>query len=883
MQDRKDTESQDEEDLTEDISSDGIDDIGNTSDEGECISQEQDEPKLKYQRLGSHVSDILRKDLARCTVVHQKFLAMGTHSGAIHILDLHGNEVKRFNSHNLPINDLSVDVAGRVVINSLYTDEVIEYSSPKSLFAIALDPEFSKKSNKSFAVGGKRGELIINSQRWFGRRDNIIHSGEGAIYNIKWAGSLIAWCNDAGVKVYDCDTEQRISFIDRPKESPRPDLYKCQLCWESTTRLLIGWADSVKIAQVIERTNDTDDSKKFPDRYIQITSMRVFFPPKPYAHRIRRFQTDYYICGIAPFGEYIITLAYLEDEDNPKLTRGLRPEFRIISRNNKEISSDALTVHGYEQYKSQQYSLGSMSEESMYYVVSPRDIVVARPRDLDDHVAWLMERKKYEAALRVARQSEALLNVHKLVDIAGKYIQELITEKQPEKAAELCSKILQKDPLLWNKWIDVFIREGYLKAVVDFIPVGKPTLDSAVYENILVKFLETPADHGKLLSVVEEWPATVYDPNKILYHLELMEPLSDTLLDVQAKLYTYVKRFDKTMNILLKRKRPNALQYIENYELFEAVRSKVLLLMDYDSKKAVKMLVTHIDQIPVPEVVEQLRPYPLMLHSYLHALFLKDPQVGSTYHELQVGLYAQYDYSYLMTFLKQSDHWALGLENAYQICEERNYYPEMVYILGRMGRVKQALQLLIERIGDVKTAIEFIDTQNDDELWEDLIDYSMKNPKFVSGLLEHIGAYIDPVRLIKRIPMGMEVKNLRDRIVKIISDYHLQMSLREGCNEILKADCVDLIQRLHRSNRRGVRVAQDHRCPICDDNILTQKDVIIFGCRHIYHQSCLRVGEEGKRSSSEVVRCVLCQTQSKRGKTSSYIQVARKIGPNVAT
>lgn len=54
-------------------------------------------------------------------------------------------------------------------------------------------------------------------------------------------------------------------------------------------------------------------------------------------------------------------------------------------------------------------------------------------------------------------------------------------------------------------------------------------------------------------------------------------------------------------------------------------------------------------------------------------------------------------------------------------------------------------------------AIEFIEPQNDDELWEDLIDYSMKNPRFVSGLLEHIGAYVDPVRLIKRIPNGMEV------------------------------------------------------------------------------------------------------------------------------
>jgi hypothetical protein len=75
-------------------------------------------------------------------------------------------------------------------------------------------------------------------------------------------------------------------------------------------------------------------------------------------------------------------------------------------------------------------------------------------------------------------------------------------------------------------------------------------------------------------------------------------------------------------------------------------------------------------------------------------------------------------------------------------------------------------------------AINFIEAQNDDDLWEDLIDYSMKNPVFVSDLLEHIGAYVDPVKLIKRIPEGMQIVSLRDRIVKIISDYNLQVLVK---------------------------------------------------------------------------------------------------------
>lgn len=47
----------------------------------------------------------------------------------------------------------------------------------------------------------------------------------------------------------------------------------------------------------------------------------------------------------------------------------------------------------------------------------------------------------------------------------------------------------------------------------------------------------------------------------------------------------------------------------------------------------------------------------------------------------------------------------------------------MVFILRRMGNNKQGLKLLIDKIGDVKQAIDYIESVNDDELWEDLIDY----------------------------------------------------------------------------------------------------------------------------------------------------------------
>lgn len=89
-----------------------------------------------------------------------------------------------------------------------------------------------------------------------------------------------------------------------------------------------------------------------------------------------------------------------------------------------------------------------------------------------------------------------------------------------------------------------------------------------------------------------------------------------------------------------------------------------------------------------------------LLHEYLHQLFVKDPHIGKDFHELQVTLYADLDYPLLMPFLRQSNYYPL--EKAYHACEARSLYPEMVFVLGRMGNNKQGLQLLIEKIGDVK-------------------------------------------------------------------------------------------------------------------------------------------------------------------------------------
>lgn len=45
-----------------------------------------------------------------------------------------------------------------------------------------------------------------------------------------------------------------------------------------------------------------------------------------------------------------------------------------------------------------------------------------------------------------------------------------------------------------------------------------------------------------------------------------------------------------------------------------------------------------------------------------------------------------------------------------------------------MGNLIQALKMIMEGLGDVNHAIEFCKEQNDEELWENLISYSLDKP-----------------------------------------------------------------------------------------------------------------------------------------------------------
>ena len=87
------------------------------------------------------------------------------------------------------------------------------------------------------------------------------------------------------------------------------------------------------------------------------------------------------------------------------------------------------------------------------------------------------------------------------------------------------------------------------------------------------------------------------------------------------------------------------------------------------------------------------------LYRYMDRLIMDNISAAPQYHYLMVELYADYEPSKLVRFLRMSHQYPL--DQAYEICKARGMIKEMVYILSRMGNTHEALQLIIKELADI--------------------------------------------------------------------------------------------------------------------------------------------------------------------------------------
>ncbi|PLW31539.1 hypothetical protein PCANC_17130 [Puccinia coronata f. sp. avenae] len=910
-------------------------------DDGE---DEEEEPLFKYQRLEGHIDKVFKNDNGSAFTTSEKLIGLGTHNGVVYILNHRIELIKRFRPHSATIYDIKIEVAeqfvatasmdGKISIVQLAGgNDVFILDLKRPMMAVAMEPLYHKHPNKrQFISGGLAGNLTLHEKGWLGNKETILHSDEGSIWSVEWKNNLVVWANDTGIRIIDVNTHQKVAYIIRGADEPRADLYRCHFSWSTAEKLLVGWADTIRVVSIKEAPNASHiplsliSTSSASSSNLSVTVDMVF-------------HVDCIISGICAWeaggSPDIAILAHTsepeEDLDvgtstqpsddgtvdsitprSSKRKPAQRPELRIISSNAKEISSDPLNIKSFQRYQPNDYCLchlvpppgngkkKKVDDESLY-VMSPQDLILVELRNRSDHISWMIEHQNYEGAMKEVEEA-GLAGAHgySLSEIGHKYLNHLISQGQFQVAANASPPILASDVEAWEDWIFMLTEKGQLDVIIPHVPTESPRLSKVVYEVILVHLLRT--NPQELLNMIRKWSPELYSISAVLPsaldRLSRDFGNSGILMTCIAELYILNHQPGKAVSYLLRLRKPEVFDLIKDNNLFTDVQDQALLMIEFSDElnrknlerlqdegsaekdkadpmpttrpdesspreysAAIDLLVQHTYSIPVARVMAQLTDHRRYQFMYLDALFELDPSLGTDYADLHVDLLAEFNRQRLMKFLRSSTFYNLG--KAYQICHDLDFVPEMVYLLGRMGNNKKALFLIIDRIGDVHRAIEFAKEQNDDDLWEDLLRYSETRPAFIRGLLDNVGSEIDPIRLIHRIQNGLEIPDLKASIIKILQDFHLQISLIEGCRSIMVSDCRDLSNVYYTSQTLGALGDPTLRCQKCN-KLLTEPNKpvaateegielvaetsiaemgstlsIMFLCRHSFHSLCV--------------------------------------------
>ena len=309
---------------------------------------------------------------------------------------------------------------------------------------------------------------------------------------------------------------------------------------------------------------------------------------------------------------------------------------------------------------------------------------------------------------------------------------------------------------------------------------------------------------------------------------------SPVLSKALALLYSRDQQHDKTLDIYIYMRKcqmscvdsvagitvEQVFLYIEEHNLHTQAGRRVAAIVELEPARGVQLLLQHAtrDTRDLHDIVQQLEPQPRLLHEYLRALFDFGDGGGThgleqapgyqklprDYHDKQVQLFADYQPARLEEFLRISTYYDPTL--ALDICRKKQRNEEVVFLLGRAKRYKEALDMILDQLKDIDLAIKFVKERGDEDggdLWESLISRGVKEAAFVSKLLANVGSHINPLDVIERIAEGMEIPGLRDKLVKIIRDYNIQTALHVGCSKILRSDIVGLCSQHVRERRRG--------------------------------------------------------------------------------
>lgn len=316
------------------------------------------------------------------------------------------------------------------------------------------------------------------------------------------------------------DNEEKIAYLERPRDCPPSDLCRCHLMWQDEETLLTGWANAIKILKVHTSQGG-----------LTLNEMSIF-DEEPKVKRtveiVNIISTDFFISGISFWSETeIAVLAFVppgqghDVDQNGETTldgEGCTelvpfPELHIIEKDTgKHSAADALPILGYvrfqnkfkikvlllcrfENLRASDYSLASTHEfldltgPPVLYIGTPKDVIIARTRDYDDRIFWAIENGNSEQAVALAKEGKNLLRRYDFNDVVHMHIKYLFASENYIDAASTLHEANIRSKSIWEHWVWAFAQQDQLSAIAELVPTSNPRLAHAqVYCFISLKW-----------------------------------------------------------------------------------------------------------------------------------------------------------------------------------------------------------------------------------------------------------------------------------------------------------------------------------------------------------------------------------------------------------
>ncbi|KAI5295097.1 Vacuolar protein sorting-associated protein 41 [Ascosphaera acerosa] len=458
------------------------------------------------------------------------------------------------------------------------------------------------------------------------------------------------------------------------------------------------------------------------------------------------------------------------------------------------------------------------------------------------------------------------------------WLSQLLEVPDWKTAGEVCGRVLQT-PSQWEHWITKFVENDKFDDITPYIPPDLTApLPPEVYEVILRHYVAV--DRFRMRELLEQWPSTIFDPAKIISAIEAQMPMIEqgtqewnVTISSLAQLYLAGGRYRQALRCYIELSdAETAMALVRQYHLAEAVGEDIRSILSLHvtpaqmktcSREMLEAATSGVIRLLVdgaasgivrPDAVFQQLQEPMyrpFLYFYIKAMWQPPAQeaerprgrfhrhlehdAGHTlkpdqatgqlraderravldgFADVVVEIFAEFDRTLLMDFLQSSTAYSYDLATA--MCEAKRYTRELIFLLSKTGETKRALSLILSDLDDVSAAIAFAKQQDDPDLWEDLLSYSMDKPDCIRCLLKEAGTIINPISLVRRIPSGLEIEGLRDGLLQLLREHDIQASINEGVARVLVGEVATRMQALRKARRRGLKVNAVGRLPAPD-------------------------------------------------------------------